>query len=45
METYHHLMETNNHLMETHNHLRKPFFKKKKLPFMETIFEKQDMFE
>jgi hypothetical protein len=38
-------METPYHLMETHYHLWKPFLKNKELPFMETIFEKQGMFE
>jgi hypothetical protein len=45
METHYHLMETHGHLMETHYHLWKPFLENKELPFMETIFEKQGMFE
>jgi hypothetical protein len=31
--------------METHYHLWKPFLKNKELSFVETIFEKQAMFE
>jgi hypothetical protein len=45
METYYHLMETNDLLMETHYHSWKPFLKNKELPFIETIYEKQGMFE
>ncbi len=45
METHYHEMETHNTLMETHYDLWKPFLKNKELSFMETIFEKQGMFE
>ena len=44
METHDHVIETHNPRMETHYHLWKPF-KKKELSFMETINEKQGMFE
>jgi hypothetical protein len=45
METHYHVMETHDPLMETHKHLWKSFLKNKELSFMETIFEKQGMFE
>jgi hypothetical protein len=45
METHNHVMRTHNPLMETHYHLCKPFLKNEELSFMETIFEKQAMFE
>ena len=45
METYYHLMETHNPLMETYYHLWKPFLNNEELSFMETIFEKQGMFQ
>ena len=45
METHYHEMETHNTLMETHYDLWKPFLKNKELSFMESIFEKQGIFE
>jgi hypothetical protein len=38
-------METHDLPMETHYDLWKQFVKHKELPFVETIFEKQGMFE
>ena len=45
METHHPVIETHHPLMETHCHLWKPFWKNKEFSFVETFFEKQDMFE
>ena len=45
METHYPVMETNHPLIETHYHLWEPFLKDKELSFVETIFEKQGMFE
>jgi hypothetical protein len=45
MKTHNHVIETHNPLMETLYDLWKPFLKNKELSFMETIFEKQGMFE